>query len=147
MRSPSAFVGVHWIELHHSRTATRLAYLYYSLIFLSVWIWQAPLVWQSAISLLVLCFLIYKRKRWRTLNAIALSFDKGVIACRRGGQTYQVRAFKVDYLLCYYIQIGLFLSPMHYQRLYIFPDSVSRKEFRYIRCMGIHYKHVRGNDR
>lgn len=136
-----AFAGVRWIELRPSRTATRLYYLYYGLIFLSIWIWQASLLWQFALSTLVIAFAGWHlSKPQLPLDAIALSYDKGVIACRCGGKIYQVKAFKVEYVLCYYIQISLQIDLKRYRRLYIFPDSVTSGGLRYIKCMGIHHK-------
>ena len=136
-----AFAGVRWIELRPSRTAVRLYYLYYSLIFLSIWIWQAPLLWQSVLSILVVAFAGWHlRKSQLPLDALSLSYDKGVVACRRGKQVYQVKAFKVEYVLCHYIQISLWIAQKPYRRLYIFPDSVARAGFRYIKCMSLHHK-------
>ena len=74
---------------------------------------------------------------------VVLSSDKGVIATRNGVQIRKVQSFKIEHILCYYIQIHLCYENGSYQRLYIFPDSMDEKAFHKFRCMGVRYKAIK----
>lgn len=153
MKSQGAYAGNLWIELHPSRIARILECSFYVLILVSIATWSLPLIWKSFVCLFVaVCYLLdhlatYLKTLVRQKNidsyVIVLSSDKGIVATRDGVRTRKVRSFKIEYVLCYYIQVHLCYEDGNYKRLYIFSDSMDEKAFHKFRCMGVRHKIIR----
>ncbi|MXX98532.1 MAG: hypothetical protein F4Y58_01305 [Gammaproteobacteria bacterium] len=149
MKSHAVYAESQWIELRRSRVARLLKHLFYVLILFSITTWSIALIWQLPFYLLVLtCYLLdcYRdadRLKRRDIDAVVLSADKGVVATRRGCRVRNIRSFKIEQILCYYIQIYLCYENGDHSRLYIFPDSLDEKSFHKLRCMGVRYRTLR----
>ena len=150
MKSQNVYAESLWIELRYSRVARILKLVFYLLVLVSIATWSLPLIWKSFAGLFVIAcyFLDYFKNRIRTLvrqkhadiEAVVLSSDKGIIAAQCGVQVRKVQSFKIEHILCYYIQLYLCYENGSRQRLYIFPDSMNEKSFHKFRCMGVRNK-------
>ena len=150
MKSQDTYAGKLWVELHPSRIAQILKLVFYALILASITTWSLPLIWKSLACLFVLvCYSLdyfkdyirtFIQCKYTNIDAVALSPDKGITATRCGMQVRKVQSFKIEHILCYYIQLYLCYEDGSFQRLYIFPDAMSEKAFHKFCCMGVSYK-------
>ena len=153
MKSQDIYAEKLRIELRSSRIARILKLVFYALILASIVTWSLPLIWKSLACLFVLaCYLsdyfknyirTFTRYEYTDIEAVVLSSDKGVVATQCGAQVRRVQSFKIEHILCYYIQLYLCYEDGSYQRLYIFPDSMNEKAFHKFRCMGVRYKTIK----
>ena len=149
MKSQNAYAGNHWIKLRRSRIAHRLTQVFYLLILVSIATWSVPLIWKFLAYLFVLtCYFSDYLKDARAAKAAAadtvvLSSDRGVIATQSDAQVRKVQSFKIEHILCYYIQIYLCYEDGGHRRLYIFPDSMDAKAFHKFRCLGVRYRTIK----
>ena len=151
MKSQDTYAGKLWIELRPSRIARILKLVFYALILVSIATWSLPLIWKSLACLFVLvCYssdyfedYIFTRRKYTNIDAVALSPNTGITAIQCGVQVRKVQSFKIEHILCYYIQLYLCYEDGSYQRLYIFPDSMNEKAFHKFCCIGVRYKAIK----
>jgi len=136
MKSQSAYAASDWIELQRSRRAQILRVAFYALVVLAVASWSHGL-WQSLAYLLVLiCYWIDTRSMQKACSErVALSASSGITAVQQGQQTRSVLSFKVEHIMCYYVQIHLSYEDGAQHRLYLFPDSMKDSAFHQLRCL------------
>jgi len=141
MKSQNAPAASDWIELRRSRSAQILRVAFYALVVLSVASWAHGL-WQSLAYLLVLiCYWIdFRGAQKAARERVALSASSGIVAIQQGEQIRAVLSFKVEHILCYYMQIHLTYDNGAHHRLYLFPDSMKDSAFHQLRCMCMRYK-------
>ena len=151
MKSQNTYAEKLWIELRPSRIARILKLVFYALILVSIATWSLPLIWKSLACLFVLvCYsldyfkdYIFTRRKYTNIDAVTLSPDTGITAIQCGVQVRKVQSFKIEHILCYYIQLYLCYEDGSYQRLYIFPDSMNEKAFHKFCCIGVRYKAIK----
>ena len=111
--------------------------------------WPLAAVWKVAVGLAVLtyCTVDYCTDllwlKGNDVNTVILSIEHGIIATGSRHRLRNVKSFKIEYILCYYIQIYLCYEDGGHLRLHIFPDSADEKALHKFRCVGVRYETIK----